>query len=203
MRGILRSAVAVGLLGFLGAVGVEAQVRVVLGVGGGTISPLSKSKWTVGSGTPVKSLGYGAQFMFGVQPAKGRVSVRLDGQYASVNHELAGSGATTRAKDKLTGGNLDLVLHLGMARSAIRPYILAGPSFYHDSYRSVNTPAGDSTNSKVGFNGGAGLNLGRSERVWFFIEGRYVYTKIFDKTHSLVPVMAGVRISTHQVYAKK
>jgi len=202
MRGILRSAVAVGLLGLLGAVGAEAQVRVVLGAGGGTISPMSKSKWTVGSGTAVKSLGYGAQFMIGVQPSKGMVSVRLDGQYASVNHELA-TGASTRAKDKLSGANLDLVLHPGNASGGIRPYILAGPSFYHDSHRSVNTPAGDSTNTKLGFNGGAGLNLGKSDRVWFFLEARYVYAKIFEKTHSFVPVTAGVRISTHQAYAKK
>src|ERR1041385_1220888 len=107
MRGILRSAVAVGLLGFLGAVGVEAQVRVVLGVGGGTISPLSKSKWTVGSGTPVKSLGYGAQFMIGARPPTCRVAVRLAGHSASVNPQLA-SGPTTRAKDKHSAlGRLD------------------------------------------------------------------------------------------------
>jgi hypothetical protein len=201
MRGILRSAVAAGLLFTLGAVGVEAQVRIVLGVGGGTISPLSKSKWTVGTGTAVKSLGYGAQFMIGVAP-KGMVSVRADGQYASLNHEVA-AGASTRAKDKLTGANLDLVLHPGKSDAGIRPYILAGPSVYHDSYRSANTPVGDSTNTKVGFNGGAGLNLGKSDRVWFFLEARYVYTKIFEKTHSFVPVTAGIRISTHQAYTKK
>jgi hypothetical protein len=201
MRGILRSAVAAGLLFTLGAVGVEAQVRVVLGVGGGTISPLSKSKWTVGSGSAVKSLGYNGQFMVGVGPSKGMVSVRLDGQYASVNHEVQ-TGASTRAKDKLTGANLDLVLHPGQTGAAVRPYILAGPSVYHDSYRS-GTGLNDSTNTKVGFNGGAGLNFGKSDRVWFFLEARYVYAKIFEKAHSFVPVTAGVRISTRQAYAKK
>jgi opacity protein-like surface antigen len=199
MRGILRSAVAVGLLGILGATGVEAQARVILGVGGGTISPLSKSKWTVGSGTAVKSLGYNAQFMIGVAPAKGIFGVRLDGQYASLNHEVATAG--NRPKDKLTGANLDLVLHAGQSGSAIRPYILAGPSVYHDSYRT-GTTVGDSSNTKFGFNGGAGLNFGKSDRVWFFLEARYVYAKIFETSHSFVPVDFGVRISTHQAYSK-
>src|SRR5258706_146057 len=198
MRGILRSAVAVGFLGILGAASVEAQTRVVLGVGGGTISPLSKTKWAVGTGTAVKSLGYNAQFMIGVAPS-GILGFRLDGQYGSVNHEVATAG--TRPKDKLTGANLDLELHPSQSGAAIRPYIMAGPSVYHDSYRT-GTTVGDSSNSKFGFNGGAGLNIGKSDRLWLFVEARYVYAKIFEKTHSFVPVDVGVRISTRQAYSK-
>jgi opacity protein-like surface antigen len=198
MRGLLRSLVAAGLLCTQGAAGLAAQIRVVLGVGGGTISPMSKSDWIVGSGEAVKSIGYNAQLMFGFQPPKGIVGVRLDGQYASVNHETA-TGASVRAKDKLTGGNLDLVAHLGKAGNAVRPYVLAGPSVYHDSYRSDVTPQGDTSSTKFGFNGGAGLNLGKSDRVWFFVEARYVYTE----NHSFIPATAGVRINTHQPYTKR
>jgi hypothetical protein len=200
MRAILRGAVTAGAILALGATGVEAQVRVVLGVGAGTVSPLSKSNWSaVGLGTDVKSLGYNAQLMLGVQPVKGIWSVRLDGQYASLNHEPTGSD---HPKDKLIGGNLDLVVHPGQSSAAVRPYILAGPSLYHDSYRTATT-TNEASNTKLGFNGGAGLALGKSDKVWFFVEARYVYTKLFDTSHGFIPVTAGVRINTHQAYVKK
>src|ERR1051326_5421097 len=200
MRGILRSVVAAAVLLVPGASGVEAQVRVILGVGGGTVSPLSKSNWTGGSGSVVKSIGYNAQLIFGVQPAKGIWSVRPDRQYASLNHKTGASNSDST--DKLSGPSLDLVVLPGRPGTVVRPYILAGPSLYHDSYRS-GTSVGDSSNTKVGFNGGAGLALGKSDKVWFFVEARYVYTKIFDTSHSFIPVTAGVRISTHQQYVKK
>ena len=200
MGSILRSAVAAAVLVASSAAGVEAQTRLIVGVGGGTVSPLSKDKWQVGSGTAVKSIGYNAQLILGLQPPKGIWSIRLDGQYASLNHEaVAGNNAS---KDKLTGANLDFVVHPGQPGSVVRPYLLAGPSVYHDSYRS-GTSVGDSSNTKLGFNGGAGLALGKSDRVWFFLEARYIYTKIFDTSHGLIPVTAGVRISTHQPYVKK
>src|ERR1043166_5271816 len=124
MRGILRSVVAAAVLLVPGASGVEAQVRVILGVGGGTVSPLSKSNWTVGSGSAVKSIGYNAQLIFGVQPAKGIWSVRLDGQYASLNHETVASNSGS--KDKLSGANLDLVVHPGRPGTVVRPFIQIG-----------------------------------------------------------------------------
>src|SRR3979490_315914 len=122
MRGTLRAATATGFLLVLGAGGLYAQVRVVLGVGGGVIIPRKSSF----GAPPVKSLGYNMQAMVGIAPAKGIVSFRLDGQYASINHTPATGTATP--KDKMFIGSADLVVHPTKSGS-VRPYILAGPSF--------------------------------------------------------------------------
>src|SRR5213596_3770561 len=135
MRGILRSAVAAGLLFTLCAVGLHAQAKVVLGIGGGAIFPMSKSDYQVGTtGPAVKSVGYNAQVMVGVLPSNGIVSVRVDGQYAALKHELL--SGTIYPKTKFTGGNLDIVVHPGKKDAAVRPYIMGGGSLFNTKYRA-------------------------------------------------------------------
>jgi opacity protein-like surface antigen len=189
MRGTLRAVMAAGLFLTVGAAGLSGQVRAVAGVGGGVIFP-SKSSFEP---PPVKSLGYNIQLMLGIAPAKGKVSFRIDGQYASLNYEQ-GTG-TAKPKDKILVGNADLVVHPTNGGS-VRPYILAGPSYGHFSYRT-GTGIGDETTNNFGFNGGAGLNMGTGSKVWFFVESRYIYTK----DHKYIPVTAGVRINLSQPYS--
>jgi len=191
MRGILRAAAAAGLMIAFGVGGLHGQTSVVLGVGAGPIFPTKGDK---SFGPDVKSLGYHMQLMIGVMPAKGHISGRVDAQYASVNYEPIGSATP---KDKDFGVNGDIVLHPGSGDGSVRPYFLAGPSFYHFSYRSGVT-IGDASQSNLGFNGGAGLNIGTGKKLWFFAESRFIYTK----DHSFIPLTVGVRISTAQPYKK-
>lgn len=191
MRGMLRATAAVGLLLAFGAAGLQGQTAVVLGVGGGAIFPTKGDK---SFGPDVKSIGYHLQAIIGVQPGNSRITARVDGQYASVNYEPIGSDTP---KDKIFGVNGDIVVHAGNSDAAVRPYFLAGPSFYHFSYRT-GTGIGDETDSNLGFNGGAGLNIGTGKKLWFFVESRFIYTK----NHSFIPVSVGVRINTAQPYKK-
>ena len=196
MRGTVRALAATGLLLVLAAGGAAGQTRVVLGVGGGAIFP-NKSSFSDAT-YKVESLGYNMQLMFGVAPGNSKLSFRADGQYASVKYEPLTTG--TVAKDKIFVVNADLVFHPSTS-GGVRPYLLAGPSYGHFSFRSglTGTASADETTNNVGFNGGAGLNLGMGEKVWFFLEGRYIYTK----DHKYIPVTAGIRINTGQPYAKK
>jgi hypothetical protein len=191
MRGILRVAAAAGLLVAFGAQGLHGQAAIVVGVGAGPIFP---TKGESSFGPLVKSVGYHFQGIVGISPANGIVSGRVDAQYASVNYETSGSDTP---KDKIFGVNGDIVIHPGNKGAGVRPYFLAGPSYYHFSFRT-GTGIGDGSDSNFGFNGGAGLNVGTGNKLWFFIESRFIYTK----DHSFIPVTLGVRINTAQAYKK-
>lgn len=190
MNRSLRAARITLVLLALGATGLSAQARLVLGVGGGVIFP------TKGSfGDDVKSMGYHFQLMAGISPGAGKLAFRVDGQYGSVNYEEQTSGA--RPKDKILAVNGDLVFHPSRSGS-IRPYLLAGPTWGHFSYSSGVTSVGDETTSNFGFNGGIGLNMGGGEKTWFFAEFRYIHTE----DHKYMPLTVGIRINTRQAYAK-
>jgi opacity protein-like surface antigen len=188
MRGTMRAMAATGLLLVLAAGGLAGQVRVILGAGGGVVVP-TKSESSFGP--DVKSLGYHLQLMLGVGARNSMIGVRVDGQYGSVNYEKVG---TVTPKTKIFAVNGDLVLHPTNS-GGVRPYLLAGPSYGHFSFRSGLTST-DETSNKVGFNAGAGLNFGQREKVWFFTEARYIYTK----THKYFPITVGVRINLSQAY---
>jgi opacity protein-like surface antigen len=70
-----------------------------------------------------------------------------------VNYE-AGTGATT-PKDKILAVNADLVFHPSSS-GGVRPYLLAGPTYGHFSFRSGVSGIGDVSTNNFGFNGGAG-----------------------------------------------
>lgn len=194
MRGTLRAVAAAGILLLAGSTVVSGQTRVVLGVGGGAILP---TKGDNSFGSDVKSLGYHFQAIVGIAPGNGKVSFRFDGQYGSVNYEELTTGA--RPKDKLFVVNADVVLHPS-GGGGVRPYLMAGPTYGHFNFRNglTGTAGNDETTNNVGFNGGAGLNIGHGQKVWFFIESRFIYTK----EHKYIPVTAGIRVNTGQAYKK-
>ena len=201
MKGTVRAMAATGLLFVLAAGGVAGQTRVVLGLGGGALQPTkgNNSFGGIESGQELKAkLGYHFQFMVGVAPGTGKVSFRFDAQFGSVQYEKLTSGATP--KDKIFAVNADVVFHPSTG-GGVRPYLLAGPTYGHFSYRNglTGTAGANQTTNGVGFNGGAGLNFGHGDKVWFFAEARYVYTK----EHKYIPITVGVRINTGQSYAPR
>ncbi len=173
-----------GSLLVLATAGASGQTRVVLGLGGGVIFP------TKGSfGSDVKSMGYHFQAMVGVAPGAGKVTFRLDGQYAGVNYEAGTS--SVKPKDQIITVNADLVLHPTRAGS-VRPYIMGGPTYGSFKYKSGVAGGANETTNNAGFNAGAGLNIGGTGKVWFFLESRFIYTK----DHKYIPVTVGIRINT-------
>ncbi|MGH7562631.1 MAG: outer membrane beta-barrel protein [Gemmatimonadales bacterium] len=191
MKGMFRSALVVGLVLLPGAAG--AQMRLVAGIGGGPTFPV-KSGFNDQANTPtdINSLGYHLQAMLGFQPA-GRVGFRVDAQYGTIKYEEGVSGA--RPRHKIFAVNADLVFHPSRQDAGVRPYLLAGPGYYSFQFDDGQTgDINDADFNNVGVNGGAGLNLGRSDKVYFFIESRYIWTE----DHRIIPVTVGIRINLSQ-----
>jgi len=198
MRGTTRALAATGLLLALGSGVLAGQTRVILGVGGGALQPTKGANSFGGTeaGQELKAkLGYHFQLMVGVAPGNSLVSFRIDGQYGGLHYGKLISGVTP--KDKIFAVNADLVVHPTKSGS-VRPYILAGPTYGHFSYRNglTGTAGADEVTNGAGFNAGAGLNIGTGKKLWFFGEARYVYTK----EHKYIPITIGVRINTGQPY---
>ncbi|HEV8599061.1 MAG TPA: outer membrane beta-barrel protein [Gemmatimonadales bacterium] len=205
MKGILRAATASGFLLTFAALGLHAQARVVLGLGGGVVIP-TKSGFNAVENPElsVKSVGFGGQFMFGILPSPdSKVSIRFDLAYDNVHYESV-AGRTKDPKMSIRNFNADIVFHAG-GQGNVRPYILAGPTVISWDYRP-NDPSGTGkVKGSFGFNGGVGLNLGSpSKTLSFFIESRYIWTKSQaiaqgttageEKGTGFIPIIVGIRI---------
>jgi hypothetical protein len=208
MKGILRTATATGLLFTFAALGLQAQARVILGLGGGVILPMKSGFNAVE--TPelsVKSLGFGGEFIVGIMPSPdSKVSVRLDLNYGNAHYGTPPGGARDKdPKMSIRNINLDLVFHPGSNAGKIRPYIMAGGTIVSWDYRTGVTSSTTGGTGKVkgsfGFNGGGGLNIGNGKNLWFFVETRFIWTKSqavtttgVEKGTSYIPIMVGIRI---------
>lgn len=207
MRGILRAATAAGLLLSSAAFGLQAQARVVIGLGGGLVIPMPKSKFNSVESPElnVKGLGFGGILYLGVVPKPGsKIDIRFDLSYDNIHFKNPG----TRDRDpkmSIRNINMDLVFHVG-GSGGVRPYIMAGPSIVSWDYRTGETSSSDpagrgSVKGGFGFNAGAGIGFGSGSVFSFFAETRYVWTAKRAVTESgeqtgagFIPINIGVRI---------
>ena len=201
MKGTLRVATASGLLLSFAAVGLHAQAHVVLGLGGGLVFPAKSGLNSVESpDLSVKSMGWNTVLIFGIVPKpESKVTIRADLGYGNVHYEEV-AGRERAPKMSIRNFNLDLVLH-PTRKGTVRPYVMAGGTLVSWDYRTGEASASAFVKGSIGFNGGAGINIGNNPNVWFFAEGRYVWTK--DRaaapsgdSHSgaYIPISVGVRI---------
>ena len=209
MKGILRAATASGILLSCAALGLQAQARVTVGLGGGVVLPMKSGfRQVENPNIEPKSLGFGGELIIGIMPkADSKVGFRVDFGYQNVHYDAP----TTPTRDKdpkmsIRNANLDLVLHPGSSSGKIRPYVMVGPSFVSWDYRpNVGTLTGKVKGS-FGFNGGVGINFGAGDKLGFFAESRFIWTKDqavaqgtnggTEKGTSFVPIMVGIRIMT-------
>lgn len=209
MKAILRAATVTGLLVISAALGggLHAQAHVVLGLGGGVVIPMKSGFEAVENPKlNVKSLGFGGELIVGIVPKPdSKVTIRLDAAYDNVHYEKTVATATKSPKMSIRNLNVDVVLHPN-EKGMVRPYVMAGGTLVSWDYRP-NTPTGTGkVKGSFGFNGGAGLNIGTGEHVWFFVESRFIWTKAqavaqganagTEKGTSFIPIMAGIRIRT-------
>jgi len=211
MKGILRAATATGLLLTLAALGLQAQARVILGLGGGVIIPMKSGFNAVENpNLSVKSIGFGGEFIVGIMPSPAsKVSIRVDLAYDNVHYKTPPAPARDKdPKMSIRNINLDLVFHPGNASGKVRPYIMGGGTLVSWDYRTGETSSTAGSAGKVkgsiGFNGGAGLNIGTGKNVWFFVETRYIWTKKqavaqqvnvgTEKGTGFIPIVVGIRI---------
>jgi hypothetical protein len=211
MKGILRAAMASGVLLSSAALGLQAQARVILGIGAGPTLPM-KSGFNAVEDPPlkVKSLGFGGQFMFGILPAPdSKVSIRFDIAYDNVHYEMPTPVRDRTPKMSIRNINADIVIHPSSSSSSkIRPYVLAGPTLVSWDYRTGVTTSTAGGQGRVkgafGFNGGAGLNIGTGKNIWFFVESRFIWTSKqafatgtnggMSKATAFIPIVIGIRL---------
>ena len=209
MKGILRAATVSGVLLTSAALGLQAQARLVLGLGGGVVIP-TKSGFNAVETPPlsVKSLGFGGEFIVGIVPKPdSKITIRLDLAYDNLHYKDV-AGRDRAPKMSIRNINADLVVHPGSSSGMVRPYFMAGPTIVSWDYRTGETSstAGGtgSVKGSIGFNGGAGLNIGTGKNFWFFIESRYIWTKAQaiakvtnageEKGTGFIPIIIGFRV---------
>lgn len=181
---LLRRVVPVAVMLGLAAGGLRAQAHAVLGLGAGTVSPI---KGGSSFRDDVKSPGFNVQGSVGIVPDNRTGSFRIDGQFGSLSYPRTTGGFTPRERSFAV--NFDFMVTL-IAAGAIRPYFLGGPSFAHFSYSADELGVGDSSTGGMGFNTGLGIQIGRSQRIGGFLEGRLIFTN----KRKYVPITAGIRL---------
>ena len=174
------------VLSLAGVGGLSAQ-SVRIGVGGGILMPMGDYK-------DVTVLGDKSGFLAGVDGtywlSGEQVGIRADLSYSQTSEK---SGVPAH-KTKMMGGMAELVYAFLTPADQIRPYLFGGVGFFN-----VKLSAGgaDTSETKVGFGGGAGLalKLGTGS-TRLFAEGRYLSAKAFDHTLPSIGIKAGIRFGT-------
>lgn len=175
------------LLGVAGVGGLSAQQGFRVGVGGGLLLPMGDYKdanvWGDKSG-----------FLLGVDGTYwltgDQIGIRLDASYSQTSEK---SGVFPH-KTKMLGGMGELVYAFMTPADQLRPYLFGGVGVYNVK---ASVTGADTSETKVGFGGGAGLALKvgtGSTRI--FVEGRYMSVKVFDTTLPSIGIKAGVRFGT-------
>jgi opacity protein-like surface antigen len=116
-----------------------------------------------------------------------QVGIRLDASYSTTSEK---SGVPAH-KTKMLGGMAEVVYAFMTPADPVRPYILGGAGVFNVK---LSVSGGDTTETKFGFGGGAGLDfkLG-SGTTRVFVEGRYTSVKAFGSTVPFLGVKAGIR----------
>lgn len=157
----------------LAAIVVPAALsaQVSLGVAGGLSMP-------TGDASDLVKSGYNVTVSLGIKPPVAPVGFRLDGMWNSLDSKTAGADAL-----RVLGGNANVTLSAPMLPLA---YVIAGAGMY-------NLSAGSGTaETKVGFNGGLGLNFPLTG-LSTFVEARYHHVATEGTSFQFVPVTFGIR----------
>lgn len=148
------------------------------GVGAGLLLPLSDYKTADKAGWIA---GADVTYWLPSQP----IGFRVEGAYSQTSEKTG----VVAHKTKIFGGGADVVYAFGQAASQVRPYILAGVGVYNVKV--------DSSSTKVGFGGGAGVafKVGTGG-TRIFAEGKYTYLKVSGANLSFFPIRVGVRFGS-------
>lgn len=169
----------VALISIAGAGSLSAQ-GVRFGIGGGLLLPMSDYK-----------TGDKAGFLVGADGTYWLTSSPLGIRVAASYSQTSEKSGVPAHKTKMIGGMGELVYAFGPKASPARPYVFGGIGLFNVK---VSAAAGDTSETKVGFGGGAGLafKLGTGS-TRLFVEGRYMTVKAFAVTLPSLGVTAGLR----------
>lgn len=159
----------------VGAGSLSAQ-NITFGVAGGLLMPMGDYNT---ADKPGFIVGAGVRIPVGTAP----VAVRLEGTYSQTSHD------GIDGKSKIIGGMASLVYAFQGAGS-VTPYVLGGVGFYNLKV-TVPSASFDTSTSKIGFGGGAGLRFPMGGAA-LFVEARYMNIATSGGATTYVPIIAGV-----------
>ena len=171
----------VALISIAGAGSLSAQ-GVRFGIGGGLVMPTGDYK-------TADKLGFlvGADATYWLMGAP--VGIRVEGQYSQTSHKNGVDG-----NSKIIGGMGEVVYAFGTNKDQVRPYILGGIGLFNVK-KTIPSLGIDTSVTKVGFGGGAGLafKLGAGG-TRFFVEGKFVSVSTGGGSNTtFLPIRAGFR----------
>jgi hypothetical protein len=171
----------VALIAIAGAGSLSAQ-GVRFGIGGGLVMPTGDYKTADKMGWLV-----GADATYWLMGAP--VGIRIEGQYSQTSHKNGVDG-----NSKIIGGMGEVVYAFGTNKAQVRPYILGGIGLFNVKVTSPSFGI-DTSVTKVGFGGGAGLafKMGAGG-TRFFVEGKFVSVSTGGGSNTtFLPIRAGFR----------
>jgi opacity protein-like surface antigen len=177
MKRLLLTGFAVACFAGVGSLSAQG---IRFGVGGGMLLPMGDYK--TGDKAGLLAGVDGTYWLTGNQ-----IGIRLDATYSQTSEK---SGVVAH-KTKMIGGMAEVVYAFMTPADQIRPYILGGVGLFNVK---LSGAGGDTSTTKVGFGGGAGLAFkvgSGSTRV--FVEGRYTSVSVFGTTLPFLGVKAGLR----------
>jgi hypothetical protein len=164
-----------------------AQSGAVIGIGGGSTIP-------VGSTSDALTNGPHGLLSIGFKPPRLPIVVGVSGMY----HRISGDEAVVGPDidTQVINGGVDLTAKASRPGMRVLPYAVIGGGVYNIKAVGSGVPAGTSSVTKFGLNGGVGADFKVNPRLAIFVEGRYhnVFTTGTDFT--MIPISAGVHIAT-------
>jgi opacity protein-like surface antigen len=126
--------------------------------------------------------------------ALGSMAIRAEGSYSRTG-QRQGACCVSDHTTAIAGGMVSVVYAFGTTAAQIRPYLLAGVGLYNVRLSAPGfTPSSD---TKVGFGGGAGLayRVGKGgTRV--FLEGKVTNVTVNGVAFASIPIRVGLRFGT-------
>jgi hypothetical protein len=184
MKSMLRG-IAMGVAVALSAQAANAQGGVSLGIGGGAVVP-------TGSLSDVGKTGYNATLSAQFKPAASPLGLQVDGFY----NRFAFDGFDGHTR--MIGGTANALFSLPGA--VAHPYLIGGVGVYN--MQATLDGFGSASDTKFGFNGGLGLDLGvgpaklyAEGRLHAIMKGTVDSQSLEETTAYMVPLTVGLRWS--------
>ena len=174
-----RSVIAAAVLFIASGVAarLQAQMPVSFGVSAGLTIP------TGGFADEVDN-GFNVGAHLGMRQPAWPIGLRLDGQLNRFNLKVGSDYINVIAV------SLNAVLMSPGATSELKPYLIAGPSFFHTASYTEDNVTEDSENN-WGFNAGGGLQYQLSG-FKTFLEARYNWVKKTGGHDAFIPISVGI-----------
>lgn len=172
----------------VGTPGAAAQ-GVRYGLGGGLAVPIidyadiDKTGW-----------GVGADATYWL--SSGRIGIRAQASF-NQTRQRAGACCLSDHTTQIAGGGADVVYAFGVPARSTRLYLLAGIGLYNVRLSAPGFTS--SSDTRVGFGGGAGVGYGaRAGSLGLFLEAQVTSVTVNGVNFATIPVRVGLRTGSKQ-----